>query len=46
MRARGQGAVTTDTGGDLPLAFALEANQPNPFGRQTTIRYALPKETE
>jgi photosystem II stability/assembly factor-like uncharacterized protein len=44
LRARGQGVNPTDTGGDLPLAFALESNEPNPFGRQTTIRYALPRE--
>jgi hypothetical protein len=43
VRVRGQGSVTTDVGNDVPLAFALEANEPNPFGRQTTIRYALAK---
>lgn len=26
----------------LPSEFALHANQPNPFSRQTTVRFALP----
>ncbi len=34
-------ATTTATGGEVPVAFALDANAPNPFSRQTVIRYAL-----
>ncbi len=42
LRARGRGTALIDAGGGPALAFELSPNQPNPFGRQTTIRYALP----
>jgi len=29
-----------------PLAFRLNQNVPNPFGRQTAICYALPRESD
>jgi photosystem II stability/assembly factor-like uncharacterized protein len=41
LRARGSGTSLTDVS-TLPVAFALEPNEPNPFARQTTIRFALP----
>ena len=41
--ARGTGQPATGAEGGLPLAFALEPNQPNPFGLRTTLRFALPK---
>ena len=28
---------------DLPVAYAMRQNSPNPFTTQTTIRYAIPK---
>ena len=31
------------TGSDLPAAFALDANYPNPFNPQTKISFALPE---
>lgn len=34
--------VPVEEGTDIPTAFALEANFPNPFHQQTSIRYALP----
>ncbi len=34
-------AVDNETG--APITFALESNYPNPFSRQTTIRYTLPQ---
>jgi len=43
LRARATGVPTTDTSDALPLAFALEANVPNPFALRTTVRFALPR---
>ena len=42
LRLRGAGTVLIGAGGGLPLAFDLAPNEPNPFGRQTTIHFALP----
>jgi len=42
LRVRGTGTALVGAGGELPLAFDLSPNEPNPFGRQTTIRFALP----
>ncbi len=41
--ALGTGLATGVDDGALPDAFALDANAPNPFTTQTTIRYALPQ---
>jgi hypothetical protein len=34
--------VPPDTGGNVPLVFALGQNYPNPFNSSTTIRYTVP----
>ncbi len=37
------GTAVDDTAGDRPAAYRLDANYPNPFNPQTTLRYALPE---
>jgi photosystem II stability/assembly factor-like uncharacterized protein len=41
VRFRGTGQPQVDAG-TLPLAFGLEMPRPNPFSRETAIRFALP----
>lgn len=38
-------ATPPDALSDVPTAFSLEANYPNPFNPQTTIAFALPEAT-
>lgn len=42
LKVRGRGVNTVGVGGGRPVAFALGQNSPNPFTRQTVIRYAVP----
>ena len=39
------GAVVGETASRLPTNFALDQNYPNPFNPSTTIRFALPRES-
>jgi len=43
LRVFGTGSLTAPASAEIPTRFALEQNMPNPWGRQTVIRYALPE---
>ncbi|WP_420455420.1 T9SS type A sorting domain-containing protein [Rubrivirga sp.] len=40
------GNRATDNGGDVPTAFALNGNMPNPFSARTAISFDLPEAAE
>ncbi len=42
---RGAGADATEVAG-VPEAYVLEANYPNPFNPQTTIRFSVPESAQ
>jgi len=42
----GRRRIGTGDAQQIPSAFALRQNQPNPFDRTTSIRFELPSETE